>query len=681
MWSTGALADRPTWFARLKEMGCTAEEIGRGEDAAEHVRGGLGFYVENLVSDLGFLNNRHNLYDADYKGYTSTRDKKFLIRKPCFDDPAFWTEQERVLPPMIRHYRDQHPLLYNLRDELSIGSFASPMDYCFCPHTLHAFRNWLKQRYGSLEALNAEWETHFPAWDDVTPLTTYEAKDRERAALAAGRPENYAPWADHREYMDLSFAKTLDRLRGMIHQIDTETPVGIEGTQMPSAWGGYDLWRLSHAVDWVEPYDIANSREVFRSFLPERSPVMGTVFGGDFPHLQAHLWRLLLHGDRGCLIWDDEKSRCIEKDAPAMPLTARGKGMVPILAELKRVAPELMNLRRVDDRIAIHYSQASIRAQWMFESREDKDTWPRRFSSYEASHSRFARVRDSFVRAVEDLGLQYKFLAYEQMEKGELLTGKYRVLLLPQSVAMSAAECQAVRAFAQSGGTVIADNMTATMDEHGKRLPTGQLDDLFGIRRSATGWRQEPAAGTLTAQSPTADPLQVFEPEIALTTGKALRMGGRAPAVVENRLGKGRAVYLNLDMSRYGRQRLQGNGAEMLALFQKLLADGGVTPALQVVGAADGRAVPCVEVWRYQSAGADYVAVMRNPEFAADSLGEVGYKGNTALEKTEKVRVLLPAAGQVSNVRTGARLGMARQVEAELEPWSPLILRLERGAQ
>ena len=71
-----------------------------------------------------------------------------------------------------------------------------------------------------------------------------------------------------------------------------------------------------------------------------------------------------------------------------------------------------MRLQRVDDRIAVHYSQASIRAHWMFDSRADGDTWPRRFSSYEASHSRFARVRDSFVRVVQDLGLQYRFLAY-----------------------------------------------------------------------------------------------------------------------------------------------------------------------------------------------------------------------------------------------------------------------------
>src|SRR5262249_7704103 len=144
-------------------------------------------------------------------------------------------------------------------------------------------------------------------------------------------------------------------------------------------------------------------------------------------------------------------------------------------------------------------SQASIRAHWMFDSRADGDSWPRRFSSYEAQHSRLARVRDSFMRVVEDLGLQYNFVSYEQVEAGELIKGGFKVLMLPQSVAMSPRECRQVEAFVRVGGTVIADNMTATMDEHCRRLPQGQLDTLFGIRRSSVAWRGEAGGGTLPA--------------------------------------------------------------------------------------------------------------------------------------------------------------------------------------
>jgi hypothetical protein len=652
MWSTGEPKNLSRWWERLREIGFTAEECYRGRDAAPFVQHRFGFYVENLVPELAHLHSRRKLYDDDYKGYVATRDKRFLVRKPCFDDPAFWADVKPRLQNLVRPYVAHQPLLYNLQDELSIGSFASPMDYCFCPHTLREFRKWLQTQYASLAALNQEWETNFASWDEVAPMTTWEIKDRERAALAAGKPENYAPWADHRAFMDYSFAQALNRLRSFIRELDPTTPVGIEGTQMPSAWGGYDLWRLSQVVDWIEPYDIASSREIFRSFLPLRAPVLGTVFGSDMPRIRRNLWWLLLHGDRGCIVWDDEKSRCVEKDKDDMPLTERGKGLAPIFAELKAVAPMLLNLQRVDDRIAIHYSQASIRAHWMFDSREDKDTWHRRLSSYEASHSRFARVRDSFVRLVEDLGLQYNFVSYEQIESGELIKSGYKLLLLPQSVAMSKKECEQVEAFVRAGGTVIADSMTATMDEHCKRLPQGQLDALFGTRVSSQPRSPENRDGVAS-------------------NGTPLRS---VPDY--KRVGKGRAVYLNINLRDYGKLRLTPpQGEEFREIFRRLFREAGIEAPVKIVG--NGlRAVPCVEVVRYRGNGADYVALLRNPEFDAASFRDLGYPDNAAIEKTESAQIILPKKAQVKDARTGKSFGETDRVTVELEAWSPVILEM-----
>jgi hypothetical protein len=651
MWSTGAPRDFSLWIDRMREIGVTAEEC-TGCNSARY--GSFGFYVENMVPELGFLNNRQPIYQADFDDYIRTRDKQYLIRKPSLSDPAFWESARASVQLQVRRYMGQQPLLYQLRDELSIGSFASPMDYCFSPHTLRAFRVWLQTLYGSLDALNQEWDTAFASWDDIAPLTTYEIKDRERAALAAGRPENYAPWADHRAFMDITFAQALDRLRGYIREIDPTTPVGIEGTQMPSAWGGYDLWRMSQTVDWVEPYDIAGARAIWRSFLPPGATVLTTVFGNDFPHIRQRLWHLLLQGNRGNLIWDDDTGRAIQKDQDGMAITERGRGLAEVMNEIKSAAPDIFKLKRVDDRIAIHYSQASIRAHWMFDSREDRDTWPRRFSSYEAIFSRIARVRDSFLRVVEDLGLDYNFVSYEQIENDELLRAAYRVLLLPQSVAMSARECERIRAFVEAGGVVIADNMTATMDEHLRRLPRGQLDELFGVQRSAVGWRAKGAAGAL-------GDLLAFEPEIKVTSGTARQKSSAgAPAVIVNNVGDGHAVYLNIDMHDYGKLRLRPpDGAAYRSLFQEMLADAGVRAQVTVVNADDGQPVPCVQVRRYEDGT---FAIMRNPEFNAASLKQAGYPDNSAIE--------LP-------VRVQLQAGDAEVLETDLGPWSPVVVKVE----
>jgi glycosyl hydrolase family 42 (putative beta-galactosidase) len=658
MWSTGRASDTRTWFERLREIGFTAEQCTRGNDARPFVENGFGFYVENLVPELGFLNNRQAIYDADWRSYTSTRDKQYLVRKPCFHDPAFWEEAQRNLQSLVRPYVSQRPLLYDLRDELSIGSFASPMDYCFGPHTLREFRRWLEQQYRSIDRLNEEWQTGFSSFDEVVPMTTYEVKDRERAALAEGRPENYAPWADHREFMDRTFAETLSRMRDFIREVDPSTPVGIEGLQMASAWGGYDLWRLSKSVDWVEPYDIAGSRRIFRSFMPAGAPVLSTVFGSDYQRIRRNLWWQLLNGSRGLILWDDEQSRSIEKSTEGLPVTERGRNLAPIFAELREFAPKMSGLERMDNRIAIHYSQASIRAHWMFDSREDRDTWPRRFSSYEAVHSRLARVRDSFMRVVEDLGLQYNFVSYEQIENGELERGGYRVLLLPQSVAMSARECDRIRDWVRAGGVVIADNMTATMNERARRLSSGQLDDLFGIQRSDVSWRDRSRFGWD----------RPYEADIQLAGGEARSEINGVPVIVERREGDGRAIYLNLGMHDYGRRRLTSAGApEVRELFRGLI---GIDPPVRIEGAAG------IEITRYRGNGREYIALMRNPEFAADSLKAIGYGDNSELESPARLTISFSAEADVANYRTGETYGRVARLDLDLDPWSPVILEM-----
>ena len=89
-------------------------------------------------------------------------------------------------------------------------------------------------------------------------------------------------------------------------------------------------------------------------------------------------------------------------------------------------------------------------------------------------------LRASWYRLIEDLNLQYDVVSAEQMADGRLLRDGYKVLILPEVMAMSAAEAEQVRTFHAAGGTVIADRFCGIMDEHGKWLDTPQLADLWG---------------------------------------------------------------------------------------------------------------------------------------------------------------------------------------------------------
>ena len=110
--------------------------------------------------------------------------------------------------------------------------------------------------------------------------------------------------------------------------------------------------------------------------------------------------------------------------------------------------------------------------------------------------------------------------------------------------------------------------------------------------------------------------------------------------------------------------------------FRQLLSEAGVEAPIKVLRAEDGQPASCVEVWRYRGDDADYVALIRNAEVDADSLGNIDYREDADLGMVARLEVVLQKQAQVKDVRTGEELGTTDRVTVELDPWSPKILEL-----
>jgi hypothetical protein len=130
MWSVGAPLNVDMWHRRLREAGFTGEQCS-SLSCRPLVQAGLQFYVENLVSELGFHHGRADLYKRDFASYITTEHKRHLVRQPCFDNPQFWQAVVPRIAARARAHSTEKPLAYDLRDEPSLGSFTSPMDYCY----------------------------------------------------------------------------------------------------------------------------------------------------------------------------------------------------------------------------------------------------------------------------------------------------------------------------------------------------------------------------------------------------------------------------------------------------------------------------------------------------------------------------------------------------------------------
>lgn len=462
-------------FQACRELGVTTLMTGPGGDPAPWLTAGFDYYVENIVSPGLCLKFRSSVTDwnAFITGWSRQRSRSAFVRDYCLSDPR-WRDAARrdVQQAAARHARFA-PVLYDLRDELSVTVSANPFDYDFAPASLAAFRDWLKRRHPSLAALNAAWGTAFPSWESVVPFSTDEVKARlsgsrdpqvsapdwpavratrysPAAARAAPSRWRLAPWCEFRAFMDDCLADTLRELRGAARAADPATPVGIEGTQMPSAWGGYDLWKLSRALDWVEPYDIAGARAAWGSFMRGK-PILATFGERDPAAVSRRMWHLLLEGDCGAILWWSED--LLEGSGAALRLSAKGRALAPVVREMQApLARLLLRAERVYDPVAVHYSQASIQLAWLFESFEDGATWPRRFSSYEATHSRHAALRTELLQVLREAGWSPQFVSYDEVADGALAARGFAACFLPDSHALSEREEAALRAFAAKPG-------------------------------------------------------------------------------------------------------------------------------------------------------------------------------------------------------------------------------------
>ena len=170
----------PAMPERLRELGINSGMIGPGGDASFYQKNGLGHYVENVINEGLCLKFRSKVtnWDKTVTEWAKTRDMASLVRDYPLEDAAWLQRMSDRMKKTARESAPQAPLMYDLRDELSTTISANPFDYDFSPTSLTAFREWLKTRYESLDALNQQWQTNFASWDVVMPFTTDQIKLR-----------------------------------------------------------------------------------------------------------------------------------------------------------------------------------------------------------------------------------------------------------------------------------------------------------------------------------------------------------------------------------------------------------------------------------------------------------------------------------------------------------------------
>lgn len=461
----------PAQLATLRSLGVTAGAVladrdGSGASERRAVRelhaAGMGFYIENAATDFYApyhrydpvkpVNDQFLTAQAAYRARPD--DTSLLQRQPGFLDPVWQSRVVQRLTAIVRRNSKYHPLFYNLADEAGIADLSAFWDFDTSEASIAGMRTWLRGEYGSLAALNAEWGTHFQRWDAVQPELTRTAMRRA--------DDNFAAWSDFKAWMDVSFARALRTGTNAVHAAAPKALAGIEGAQKPG-WGGYDYTQLADAVDVMEVYDSGENLPIIRSLNPGLIPLR--TIGGDTRTELHAVWRSVLRGVRGLVVWD-EGSDLVRADGSPGPRAATLKPLFDALH-----GPQGQSLARAtphDDPIAILYSPESFRVQWMLDHRAAGDAWMARGAEMENEDGPYRHALQGYATSLAGLHLQPRFVSV-----ADLINHRFgaRALILPGAVALPPEAAAAIQSFARHGGVVIADTQPGVFDGHGRRLP------------------------------------------------------------------------------------------------------------------------------------------------------------------------------------------------------------------
>jgi hypothetical protein len=142
-----------------------------------------------------------------------------------------------------------------------------------------------------------------------------------------------------------------------------------------------------------------------------------------------------------------------------------------------------------------------------------------------------------------------------QFSNSKLDLSSYRMLVLPETALLDDELAERIREYVRRGGRILAFGHASLFDPTGRLRKDFSLGDVFGVSftEPLPGYKQLEHLPESNLTSST--PLNPGAVGVRTTTGKCLAIwngAGGAPAIVENRFGKGRCLYTSAEESQFG---------------------------------------------------------------------------------------------------------------------------------
>lgn len=559
----------------------------------------------------------------------------------CIDHAGVRAEIVKFLEELSRR-ANRYPALYgwDVWSEPHVINWADfpylpNAEFCFCASSQARFRQWLREKYKKIDALNVAWYRRFTSWDEVEP-------PRFSTILS------YADYMDWRAFIDDKLAGDLKTRVDAIRSADSMHPITSHAaapglfTSPADGYGEPDDWKMSANADFfgtsLYPKHSESTRPWPYLMLAaglDFTRSAGLAFGKSFwigelqagqgatgmrivDPVTAHdeeywMWQVIAHGAREIAIYawypmssgfESNGYGLVDLDGT---LTDRAWAAGRTAQAIERNAASLNRTQPAPAQVAILYDRLSYLV-----------------GGSQSSLSNLGNAeRDSLegiYRAFFERQIPVDFVHPAALPANRL--ARYKILFLPYPVMLSGKVGEAVKQCIAQGGTAVAEARLAWNDERGFAspvIPGFGLDQVFGARetlirpKDQTQLVIQDAAGLPGLKRGETIAAAAFEEDLQPVGGAKVLANftdGKA-AIVEKSYGRGHAVLIGSFAGLAYQRRHDPSTASLLV---SLAGAAGVEPEIRV----SGESTEAMEVRRLVSGDQQFVFAFNHGSRVAD---------------------------------------------------------------
>ncbi len=469
---------------------------------------------------------------------------------------------------------------FDLWSEPHVINWANPTyiqnpEFCFCRNTVARFREWLKRKYGTLDALNAAWYRRLASWDEVEP-------NRLSTILS------YTDYIDWKRFIADKLGEDLRARyeaakRGAPDRVATSHAAGVGLFSSPHYWEGQsDDWTMAAQVDhygtsFYPKHSAFVDRDVeWRGALLDFARSFGFANGGGgfwIGELQGGFGTIALNvsptvtpEDLRIWTWSalarGAKAICTYAYYPmSTGYESGGFGLIRLdgtVTERARVAGGIARL--VGEHSALFLGARPPRSEVavVYNPLAHFVGGRQRATPYGGPQGEVAGIEsDSLLgvyRALFPTNVSLDFVHADHLKASELAS--YKVVVLPYPLMMPAAAATELREYVRAGGALVVEARAGWNDERGRAadvIPGLGLAEVVGARETDVRTVEKGQAGLRAEDAlPGLKPGDVlpgrwYEESLEPTAPGAsvvARFASGAPAAVVSAHGKGKTLAL-----------------------------------------------------------------------------------------------------------------------------------------